>query len=128
LNEAKKRTCEDRIDTELQDRIHEFKQALESYDENGKITLEDGQEYEDLIDYLNSVALCLEKTEVYRLELSYGGPQDYIEFQYDPEAKSLVGITYHFLDWYDGAERKIKEGSEAWKVLERVFWEAIKPE
>jgi AAA+ ATPase superfamily predicted ATPase len=128
LNEAKKRTCEDRIDQELKDRVKEFQEALKSYDENGKITLEDGEEYEDLIDYLNSVALALTKTEVYRLELSYGGPQDYIEFEYDPETKSLTRITYCFLDWFDGAKREIKEGSEAWRVLERVFYEAIKPE
>lgn len=37
----------------------------------------------------------------YRLELSYGGPQDYFEIHLvDGE---ITGATYHFLDWGDGA-------------------------
>jgi hypothetical protein len=102
--------CKERIDKELKERIEEFKEGLKS---------------EDPIEWINESALALTKTWLYRLELSYGGPQDYFLFEYDPEAKQLVRITYHFLDWFDGAEREIKENSEEWKILEKVFWEML---
>lgn len=39
---------------------------------------------------------------VHRVELSYGGPQDYLEAHVDEDG-DIQRITYHFLDWFDGA-------------------------
>jgi len=103
--------CEERIDKELKERVEEFKEALKS---------------EDLTEWLNENALALSKTEIYRLELSWGGTQDYFEFEFDTENKQLIRITYHFLDWFDGAEREIKENTEEWRILEEIFNNAIK--
>lgn len=98
--------CEEVIDEKLKERIKEFKEALKS---------------EDPIEWLNENTLGLSKTVIYRLDLSYGGPQDFIEFEYDEEAQQLIRITYYYLDWFDGAKRDIKENTEEWEILEEIF-------
>ncbi|RKY03240.1 hypothetical protein DRP77_06585 [Candidatus Poribacteria bacterium] len=103
-------SCEERIDEMLRERVGEFEEALES---------------EDPVEWLDENALALTRLEVYRLELSWGGPQDYFEFFYDPEAEALVDIAYHYLDWFDGAVRRVKPGTREWEVLERLFYSAI---
>jgi len=94
------RSCEDRIDEQLASRINDFKNALEGKYEDG--------EYEDQIDWINSVALKYSDDTHYRakrLLLSTFGPEDYFLFFEDGS------IEYHFLDWLDGAERLLTESN-----------------
>jgi len=108
--ENERKTCEERIDGELKDRIEDIKEIVES---------------EDPVEAINEYALALSKTVNYKLELSWGGPQDYFIFEYDLDSKELVGITYHFLDWFDGAERIISPRSKEWEILEQLFYSCI---
>jgi len=103
-------TCEERIDGMLERTIKDIRRVLRA---------------KDKIEALNNYALALSKYELYKLELSWGGPQDYIEFLYDPESKELLKITYYFIDWFDSASRQIKCNSEEWKVLEELFYSCI---
>jgi len=108
----RQKSCEERIDDELKGRLEDLKRVLSA---------------EDPIEELNELALALSKTEVYKLELSWGGPQDYFEFFYDPESKLLIHVVYHFLDWYDGAKRAItNHRSKEFKLLEELFFTCIK--
>jgi len=102
--------CEERIDKELKSRMEDIKRIVEA---------------EDPTEELNNYALALSKWEVYRLELSWGGPQDYFEFEYDPEGRELVEVRYRYLDWFDGAERVIRPGTKEFETLERLFFETI---
>jgi hypothetical protein len=71
----------------LRSRIEDFEAALRG-------------EYEDFIEWINEYALAYSDDPHYRakrLELSYGGPQDYFLFFEDGT------IEYRFLDWFDGA-------------------------
>jgi len=110
---SKTEKCEARIEEELKGRIEDINGVLNA---------------DDPIDELNNLALGISQTVLYKLELSTGGPQDYFTFEYDPEAKEVVDITYHFLDWWDGAERVLSASSEEFKLLERLFNECIKIE
>ena len=69
--------------------------------------------------------MALSKTVNYKLELSWGGPQDYFVFEYDPRTGDLVRITYHYLDWFDGAKRDIEPGTEEWEILANIFYSCI---
>jgi hypothetical protein len=103
----KHESCEQRIKQELRQRIADFRQALA-----GK--------FGDFIDWINEYALAYDKdtkTGAKRLELSYGGPQDYFEFFPDGT------IKYYFLDWFDGASvelhgRDYEVMSKVWRILE----------
>ena len=104
-------SCEERIDKSLKSVVRDFQKALKTE--------------KDIISWLNNYALCLTKKEVYKLELSWGGPQTYVEFEYDPESEELTRITYYFLDWFDGAKREVVYGTKEWKILEEFFRETI---
>lgn len=67
--------------------------------------------------------LSIEKTIVYSVCLSWGGPADYIELDYDGEG--WTGGRYRFQDWFDGAQGPEFTASEAEQWAE-VF--AIYPE
>lgn len=105
-----RKSCEERIDEELKSRMEDIKAIVEA---------------EDPIEELNNRALALSRTVVYKLEFSWGGPQDYFEFEYDPEAKELIEVRYYFLDWFDGASRTIRRGTKEFELLERLFYETI---
>lgn len=79
----KTKTCKDRIETELKDRIEDIKQILKA---------------DDPIEELNNIALSWDK-ENGKLELSWGGPAD--GFYFTPNASRVI---YYFQDWFDGAE------------------------
>ena len=113
---TKQKSCEERIKEKLKGRIADFKRALESAKKNdGKVIMDD-ETYEDLIDWLNNYALTYEDHPHYRakkLELSWGGPQDYFLFFEDGT------IEYHFLDWLDGAKRELNGKDK--EVMQEIY-------
>ena len=112
-------SCEERIDKELEARIKDFKRALEERDEDGRVVI-DGEVYEDIIEWLNTYALAYEDDPHYRakrLELSWGGPSDYFLFFEDGD------IEYRFLDWFDGASRKLT--GEDYEIMKRFYDEVL---
>ena len=54
---------------------------------------------------LSEMPLGISKIIQIKIELSWGGPQDYILLDWDQEGKCWTGGSYHYLDWYDGARR-----------------------
>lgn len=74
--------CKDLISRYLAERIEEMKEILKA---------------EDPIDALNNWALGWDEKSG-RLDLSYGGPQDYFTFTADGSA-----CYYSYLNWFDGA-------------------------
>ena len=44
--------------------------------------------------------------EVYRVQFSWGGPSDHFEVFVDSDG-DVIKAEYVFLDWYDGARRKV---------------------
>jgi hypothetical protein len=111
----KEKTCETRIDEELTDRIKDFEGALSREkwpDEGGN---------EDFIEWLNSNFLAYSDDIHYRakrLELSWGGPQDYFLFFTEEDR-----IEYHFLDWLDRAVRTLD--GEDYNTMKRVYDEYL---
>jgi hypothetical protein len=50
--------------------------------------------------------LGLSTLRVHRVELSTGGPADFLEVFVDEDG-DISRIVYHFQDWFDGAERTL---------------------
>lgn len=82
-----------------------------AYDDEGRRcqTLIDTDALEDLFWEYQTEAkdnywLCVDQYLLVRLEISWGGPQDYIELMVDKETKEVMDGTYHFKDWFDGAQ------------------------
>jgi hypothetical protein len=114
------KSCEERIDKELEERVEEIKIAIESSDKNDGKVITDNDEFEDILDWVNSYSLAYDDDtheKAKKWELSWGGPQDYFLFFEDGE------IEYHFLDWYDGAKRVLwgKDKEILQELHDRVF-------
>lgn len=50
-------------------------------------------------------------TVTLRIDLSTGGPADYLTADLDKEERTLSNIRYHFADWHDHADRPVEPGS-----------------
>ena len=82
-------------------------------------------EYEDLFDYVNQTALCWDYVEpytfndqregYYRLQLSWGGPQDEYRIYTDMN-KTIHDIEYWYLDWYDGSCINVPRNTVSWDI------------
>ena len=106
------------------ERIKELKTFIEDqgYDPSEYITEDDLQELSQTIQ--SEYGLGAFKYDLIRIELSYGGPQDYLELRIDKEDKTLVSGTYHYLDWFDGAIRSLNQDQLG--VIEALYsylWE-----
>lgn len=61
--------------------------------------------------------LGMSKQTVFRIELSTGGPGDFIMVYVNDEG-FIVRVTYHYQDWFDGAEMEVEENSHMWEFAE----------
>lgn len=92
MGAIKEKTCQDRIEAELKDRLADISEATDSEEKREEF---DGQ------------ILSVDKKTVYRVCLSWGGPADYFDIELDSEGQEIAKITYIFQDWFDGAERNL---------------------
>lgn len=96
-------TCEDRIDEVLNSRLDD----LENFQSCG------WDEHPDLgnfLDYGLSLEYCEnDHGEGYiRWLLSWGGPSDEFRIYISPR-NNVTKIVYHYMDWWDGAQREIPQ-------------------
>jgi len=118
----KEKSCEQRIDGELNGRLEEFLPDVSTWSgpkcakylksegrQNTTANVDDArQQVLDCIrEQANENLLSVEKSTTYKLCLSWGGPADYFELDWSEESGAWVGGRYVFQDWFDGATRRI---------------------
>lgn len=116
------KTCDQRIDEELKDRLEQLLPDIETWSvlRCARYLKSEGQELRSAdLDELQSDArelvrerafeslLSLDRIKTFKLCLSYGGPADYFELDWSEESKAWVGGRYVFQDWFVGANRTI---------------------
>lgn len=94
-------TCEQLVDDRLKDRLEQIRESAGL-----------DPDHDDYIE-----PLSIERVITYKACLSFGGPADFFELDWD--GYSWSGGRYIYQDWYDGATRKIN-GDEA-KELADTF-------
>jgi len=102
-------TCKDRINEHLHNRISDLKILWNLYnngDENGDPELGQFNEYGLCFDYVSPNTFNNQRRGYFRYQLSYGGPSDEFRF-YTDENLNITKIEYVFLDWCDGASKKL---------------------
>lgn len=67
--------------------------------------------------------LGMSKYTVIKIELSWGGPADFIEAFVDEDG-SVFKAIYHYQDWFDGAQTNISKTDPMWEMVE-VFVQAM---
>ena len=125
---SKQLSCKERIEEEYRradDYIELMFKVLDGYefDEDDEDDKKQLQEIEDDgIDegtiHEDAAGTSMEK--LLTIVLSGGGPSSHIEAIIDEDGY-VKSATYHFLDWFDGATRKISEDSAMFRYVQ---WEA----
>lgn len=109
------KTCEQLVDSQMQDRnIY-----LEGLDDIINDSESDSEKIEEALTELRDFPAHIETYKVMKITLSGGGPADWIEVKLD-EDDDVMGMTYHYADWFDHAERKIYSDSYLWDFAMRI--------
>lgn len=108
--------CEERIGEAFESRNEYIQGLLKAYDNNESY---DG--YEDAYDCFHQfpLGISLEKTYEIKIELSWGGPSDYIEALVDEDGE-IINAKYHFADWFDHASIDIDKSTAAYDYVVRL--------
>lgn len=136
-------TCEQVIDARLADRLADIRalyhatngsatpndiQALYDFDIvsfDGTVSAEDAEQALD--EYgLGLYGNDEDDDDVYHvtLELSTGGPADRFDFYPSASGSAIARIVYHYVDWFDHAEREIMNPDDV-QLLTDVYGEYI---
>jgi hypothetical protein len=108
---TKEQTCEERIDSQLSNLEESVTDILKGYYQEG--------ESEEGYEAWNNFPLSVETRKETKIELSWGGPSDFLSVIHD--GTDIFTVTYHFQDWFDGASRNIDGDSKIWTYAQTVI-------
>ena len=111
------KTCEQRIYDHLRGRQETMEEILEACDTDSPV---DG--YDDPYEALNNFALAYTEWKTVKIELSWGGPADYLMALVDHENDNkIVRLDYHFADWFDHAQKPVDRDTPLFRYAEYVI-------
>jgi hypothetical protein len=86
--------------------------------------LEQDEKYEDqdALDYLYDFALGISKHTIVRIDLSTGGPADWLEVIVlsDYKSHTIDEVQYHVSDWFDHASLVVEQDSPLYRYAEET--------
>jgi hypothetical protein len=127
MSNTKQKTCQERIEEEyrraddyLELMFRVYDDDLDEDDEDDKELLKQVKDEEIDNQTIFEYAAGSSMKRLLTIELSGGGPSSHIEAIIN-EDNVVESAQYVFLDWFDGARRKINEDSAMFRYVE---WEA----
>lgn len=127
MSNTKQKTCQERIEEEyrraddyLELMFRVYDDDLDEDDEDDKEILKQVKDEEIDNQSIYEYAAGSSMKRLLTIELSGGGPSSHIEAIIN-EDNVVESAQYVFLDWFDGARRKINEDSAMFRYVE---WEA----
>lgn len=109
MSTEKKKKCADLV----VDKMVERSSQLKKIDTTISDVDSTDEQIEEAFEELNNFALGISTYRVIKIELSTGGPADWLELEVDDDG-SARRLTYHYADWFDHAEFKVPENSYLW--------------
>lgn len=109
-------TCADLVESKMRDRsaqVEELFDVLRSGDY-------DYDKSEEAREELDNLALEVSVYKVIKVLLSTGGPADWIEIKVNNDDE-ILGMTYHYQDWFDHAQIKVTEDSFLWDYAMEII-------
>ncbi len=94
--DSRQRTCAERIEEHKRGRLEDFAELNDAYANAGDDQIDDAQEA------IYEYPLHVSTFRTWRIDLSTGGPGDWLEVQTDDEGDP-TRVEYHFNDWFDHA-------------------------
>jgi len=108
-------SCAERIETELSKTEQGYAGLWRRLDNQGA----DDDTCDAIYEELDLLGLSVKP--VVTVQLSWGGPSDWLEIGLDgSEDRHIEYVTYHFADWFDHAERQLPEyeAPAIWRAAE----------
>jgi len=105
-SDAEYKNCEARVNQHLAARIADIRKMWKTYPEAPSDDLPALDEYGLCFDYCPAGTWNDQVESFFRWQLSTGGPGDEFRFYAGLDWKSYK-IEYVFIDWYDGASRRL---------------------
>lgn len=117
----KQESCHERLKAELEDRLRDIRRLWRLYKSNPEAIRPELGRFEEYglgADYVAKGTFQDQKRGYLRWQLSWGGPA--VEFRfYMDENLDAMEIEYWFLDWNDGAGKRLL--GAAFKLLDEIF-------
>jgi len=113
-----KKTCRELIEEKLLDREEYMDSLFKAIDAD-----EPFNGYEDASDDLYDFALGYNVRTIVDIQLSTGGPADWLEVHVDNGGKFPVieGMKYHYSDWFDHAVVTVDVDSPFYRYVETII-------
>jgi hypothetical protein len=115
---TKEQTCEERINGYLANLEESVTDILKGYYGETEGEGEDQDNAKGFEEW-NNFPLAVTTRQETTIELSWGGPSDFLTVSHD--GAEVIAVTYHFQDWFDGATREVSEGSKVWEYARTVI-------
>lgn len=115
-------SCEERVAAQLQGRLDDLRTLWRLYcegNEEGDEDLGNFHEYGLAFDYVGPDTFKDQEEGYFRYQLSWGGPGDEFRFFVSGPRFEVHRIEYCFLDWWDGASRRLY--GEDRELMEEIF-------
>jgi hypothetical protein len=110
----REKSCEERIAKHLASRREDFEAMFTRLERASAVG--NDEKYEEALEHLDEYPLGSTSYTVWRIDLSTGGPGDWLEVHVDDD-RDVRRVEYHFNDWFDHASVALS-GDEA-DVFER---------
>jgi hypothetical protein len=109
MSTVDKKTCAELVYEKMLDRSVQLEEINDIINDIES----DGEKIEEAVEELNNLALEISSFKVIKILFSTGGPSDWLEAKLDDEG-DLIGLTYHYADWFDHASSNVPENSYLW--------------
>jgi len=96
MQDTRDKTCAERIENQMRGRKEQFEELFARADS------ENDDEREQAQDEIYELPLAVSTIKVWRIDLSTGGPGDWLEVHVDSDGDA-TRVEYHFNDWFDHA-------------------------
>lgn len=110
-----KETCADLVNKKMWSRSADLEELNDIIDDNDS----DPEKVQEALEELNNLALEITTYKVVKILMSTGGPADWIEVKVDDDG-DIIGMSYHYADWFDHAETSIENNSYLWDYAEQI--------
>ena len=112
---SSEKTCAQRIGDHLRSREQYLTDIYKAIEKDESI-----EGYEEASEALYEFALGISSYTTVRIDLSTGGPADWLECLVDRSAGDLINVIYHFSDWFDHAEESVDVDSPLWNYADEM--------
>ena len=106
---TKEATCAERIAGQLESLEADCAEVLAGYFSGD----------EEKFDEWNNFPLAVSTRQETKIELSWGGPSSFLIVSHDQG--EVLGVVFHFLDWFDGASVPVSKDSQVWAYAVSVI-------